>query len=94
MNYDELKETSIWCLYEKARNYNNMIGIYTDTDKNYRMYNGDQWHGLKAKGIEPVQLNIIKPIVKYKVGTINNNLYLPVYSADNFDNNEFKEIAI
>lgn len=94
MDYNELKETSIWCLYEKAKNYNNMIGIYTDTDKNYRMYNGDQWHGLKSKGIEPVQLNIIKPIVKYKVSTINNNLYLPVYSADNFDNNDFKAVAI
>ena len=57
------------------------------------MYNGDQWYGLKIKGIEPVQLNIIKPIVKYKVGTINSNYYLPVFSSENIDDNEFKDVA-
>lgn len=87
------KETSIWNLFEKGRNFNRMRNIFFDTDKNYRMYNGNQWYGLKVKGIEPVQLNIIKPIVRYKIGTINYNLYLPVYSADNYDNNEFKEIS-
>ncbi len=94
MDLDELIETPLWNLYEKGRNYNSSQNLYSDTDKNWRMYNGDQWHGLKVKGIEPIQLNIIKPIVKYKVGTINNNLYLPIYSAENFDNNDFKEVAI
>lgn len=93
MNLEELEKTDVWQLYEKGRNYNRQKKLYSDTDINYRMYNGNQWAGLKIKGIEPVQLNIIKPIVKYKVGVINNNLFLPVYSADNFDNNEFKEIA-
>lgn len=94
MDLEKLEETSIWNLFEKGRNFNRMRNVFSDTDKNYRMYNDNQWYGLKVKGIEPIQLNIIKPIVKYKVGTINNNLYLPVYSADNFDNNEFKEVAI
>lgn len=94
MDIKEVKETPEWLLYEKGRNFNRMRNVFGDTDKNYRMYNGNQWHGLKVKGIEPIQLNIIKPIVKYKVGTINSNLYLPVYSADNYENNEFKEIAI
>ena len=93
MNLDELKETEIWELYEKGRNYNRLKGLYSDTDRNYRMYNGNQWEGLKISGIEPVQLNIIKPIVKYKVGIINNNLYMPVYSAENFENKDFKEVA-
>ena len=94
MDLEKLEETSIWNLFEKGRNFNRMRNVFSDTDRNYRMYNDNQWHGLKVKGIEPIQLNIIKPIVKYKVGTINNNLYLPVYSADNFDNNDFKEVAI
>ena len=93
MNLDELKETEIWELYERGRNYNRLKGLYSDTDRNYRMYNGNQWEGLKISGIEPVQLNIIKPIVKYKVGIINNNLYMPVYSAENFENKSFKEVA-
>ncbi len=94
MNLEDVKQTEIFNLYEKGRNYNRTKKLYSDTDRNYRMYNGNQWQGLKISGIEPIQLNIIKPIVKYKVGIINNNNYLPVYSADNFDNKEFKEVAI
>lgn len=94
MDLEELKHTQIWDLYERGRNYNRLKNLYSDTDRNYRMYNGNQWEGLKISGIEPIQLNIIKPIVKYKVGIINNNLYQPVYSAENFENKDFKEVAI
>ncbi len=87
-------ETDIWQLYEEGRNYCRMMGIFTDTDRNYRMYNGNQWHGLRVSGIEPVQLNFIKPIVKYKVGTINANQYAINFSAENYDNEEFREVAI
>lgn len=93
MNIEEIKQTDIWELYEKGKNYNTMLNLYTDTDRNFRMYNGNQWYGAKLGGIEPIQLNIIKPIVKYKVGIIHNNYYIPVYSAENFDNKEFKEVA-
>jgi len=93
MNLDELQKTDIWQLYEKGRDYNRLKNVYSDTDKNYRMYNGNQWDGLKISGIEPIQLNIIKPIVKYKIGVVNNNLYLPVYSSENIDNDDFKEVA-
>ena len=93
MNIEQIKQTDIWELYEKGKNYNTMLNLYTDTDRNFRMYNGNQWYGAKLGGIEPIQLNIIKPIVKYKVGIIHNNYYIPVYSAENFDNKEFKEVA-
>ena len=93
MNLEELKQTEVWELYERGRNYNRLKHLYSDTDKNYRMYNGNQWEGLKVSGIEPIQLNIIKPIVRYKVGIINNNYYQPVYSAENFENKNFKEVA-
>lgn len=93
MNIEQIKQTDIWELYEKGKNYNTMLNLYTDTDRNFRMYNGNQWYGAKLGGIEPIQLNIIKPIVRYKVGIIHNNYYIPVYSAENFDNKEFKEVA-
>ncbi len=93
MRPEELPKTDIWQLFEKGKAFNRMRNVFSDTDKNYRMYNGDQWYGLKIAGIEPVQLNIIKPIVKYKVGTINSNYYLPVFSSENLDDNEFKEVA-
>lgn len=93
MDIEELKETDIWTLYEKSRNYCRLINMYTDTDRNYRFYNGDQWEGLKIKGIEPVQLNFIKAIIKYKVGNINSNLWAANFSSENFENKEFRQTA-
>lgn len=89
MDLKEVKETDIWQLYEQCRNYARMIGIYNDTDKNFRFFNGNQWEGLKVKGIEPVQLNFIRPIVRYKVGTINQNLWQIHFSSENYENKEF-----
>ena len=93
MDIKEIKETEVWALYEKGRNYHRMTNIYTDTDRNYRMYNGNQWHGAKLGDVEPVQKNFIKPIVKYKVGVIHDNLYAINYSSQNFENKEFRQQA-
>lgn len=93
MDIKEIQQTSIWGLYDKGRNYHRMTGIYTDTDRNYRMYGGDQWGGAKLGDVEPVQKNFIKPIVKYKVGVIHDNLYAIVFSSQNYDNREFHKEA-
>ena len=93
MDLQEIKETPIWGLYEKGRNYHRQVGIYTDTDKNYRMYNGNQWAGAKLGDVEPVQKNFIKPIVKYKVSVIHDNLYAIVYSSKNYENRAFRKQA-
>ena len=93
MNIEEIKETDIWTLYEKGRNYHRLTGIYVDSDRNYRMYNGNQWGGAKLGDVEPVQKNFIKPIIRYKVGVIHDNLYGVVYSSQNFENKEFRKNA-
>ena len=93
MDMNEIKETPIWTLYEKGRNYHRLTGIYVDSDRNYRFYNGDQWGGAKLGDVEPVQKNFIKPIVKYKVSVIHDNLYAIVYSSQNYDNREFRKEA-
>ena len=90
MDIQEIKQTPIWTLYEKGRDYHRMTGIYTDTDRNYRFYNGDQWEGAKLGDVEPVQKNFIKPIVKYKVSVIHDNLYAPIYSSQNHENRAFQ----
>lgn len=93
MDLKELKETDIWRLYEKSVDFMSQRGIYTDTDLNYKMYNGDQWHDLKVQGIEKVQYNFIKQIVKQKVSNITSNLYAINYSPENIENSEFLETA-
>ena len=89
MTTEEIKETPIWTLYEKGRNYHRQTGIYVDTDRNYRMYNGNQWYGAKLGDTEPVQKNFIKPIVKNKISVIHDNLYAINYSSLNFENRDF-----
>ena len=93
MEIREIKETDIWTLYQKAVSFCNLIGMFTDTDLNYRMYNGDQWQGLKVKGIEKIQYNFIKPIVRYKTGIIMSNLYAINFSSENFESKEFRKTA-
>lgn len=93
MNLEEIEKTELWQLYEKGVNYNKMMNIYSDTDTNFRFYNGDQWQGLKSGGIEPVSYNVLKPIVKHQVGTINQNSWGINYSSDNFDNEDMMKLG-
>lgn len=93
MDNQEIKQTPIWDLYEKGRNYHRRMGYYEDSDRNYRMYNGDQWDGAKLGDAEPVQKNFIKPIVKYKVAVVHDNLYAINYSSQNYENRQFQKEA-
>lgn len=92
MNIDELKTTEVWQLYEHGKNYLRMMNAFSDTDRNYQFYNGDQWEGAKIDGIEKVQYNFIETIVDYKLGKINANLWGINFSSDNFDK-EFRPMA-
>ena len=93
MDIKDIKETPIWGLYEKGRNYHRRMNIYTDTDRNYRFYNGNQWDGARLGDVEPVQKNFIKPIVKYKVAVIHDNLYAINYSSQNYEMPSFRKQA-
>ena len=90
MDGKEIKETSIWTLYDKATMYAKKHGYYTTVDRNNNFYNGDQWEGLLVEGIEPVQYNFIRPIVNYKVNRITKNQRAINYSANNVEGTEFR----
>lgn len=93
MDLREIQETEVWRLYQQGLNYSRMQGVFSDTDRNYRFYNGNQWDGAKLGGVEPVQKNFIKPVVKYKVSVIHDNLYAIVYSSQNYENQAFRANA-
>lgn len=93
MNLEELQKTEVWQLFEKGRNYLRRINAYSDTDKNYRMYSGNQWEGAKIEGIEQAQYNFIETIVNHKVSVLNQNLWQINYSSENFENKDFRQTA-
>lgn len=93
MTLNEIRETDIWSLYERGRNYHRRTGIYVDTDRNYNFYIGNQWAGAKLGDVEPVVKNFIKPIVKYKLSVIHDNLYAINYSSQNYENPSFRKEA-
>lgn len=93
MDLDEIKKTENWELYEQGTNFMRQFKIFSDTDRNYRFYNGNQWEGAKIEGIEEAQYNFIETIVDYKVSTINQNLWAINFSSENFENKEFRKTA-
>lgn len=77
--------TSVWVDFEKGRLYNRRKNLYNDTEKNYDFYYGNQTKYLNIGKETPVVLNIIKSIVKYKLGVVNSNAYAIVYNPNFYD---------
>lgn len=75
--------TDIWRDFEKGRAYNRTKNLYTQTEQNYDYYYGNQAKYLNIGNETPVVDNIIKSIVKYKLGVVNSNAYEIVYNPNN-----------
>lgn len=97
MDINDLKtliKTDIWQLYEKHAMYMRNKGYYSATDRNFRFFNGNQWdNAIVGKNVELIQINYIKPIVKYKVGVVTSTNYAIIYSSNNFESQEFRSEA-
>ena len=83
-NNEEYEVTTIWSEYQKGVMYNRSKGLYTNTEKNYNFYHGKQWENANLGGIQPMIYNIIKPIVKYKLGVIYQNHYEIVFNPNTY----------
>ena len=92
MKDSEEKITSVWRDFEKGRMYNRTKNLYRDTEQNYDYYYGNQAKNLKIGNETPVVLNIIKSIVKYKLGVVNSNAYEIVYSPNSYNEDGGKEL--
>lgn len=86
--YKDENVTQVWKDYEKGVMFNRTKDLYTNTEKNYNFYYGNQWEGAKLGDIQPVVFNIIKPIVKYKLGVIYQNHYEIVFNPNTYKTRE------
>ena len=80
--------TDVFRDYQRGKNYNNTLNLYNKTDKAYKFYHGQQWDGADTGNIQPITLNVIKPIVKYKVGVVKTNQYQIVFNPNTWENLE------
>ena len=76
--------TTVWQEYERRKDYNYQQQLYEKSRKNYDFYLGKQWGNTKLEGMQPITLNIIKSIVKYKVGVVKKNSYQIYFNSDTY----------
>lgn len=76
----KLNQTDIWCKYEKCKSYADKKSLLTKSEKCWNFYIGNQWKGLNSGGEELPLLNMIKPIVQYKVSSVAQNAMTAIYS--------------
>lgn len=86
--HKETSVTTVWEEYERGVQYNYQQQLYEKSKRNYNFYHGNQWEGAKLFGIQPITLNIIKSIVKYKVGVVKTNAYQIYFNSDTYDTQE------
>lgn len=85
--------TDVFVDYEKGKNYNNTLNLFNKTDKQYNFYHGNQWEGAELGNVQPITLNVIKPIVKFKVGVVKTNQYQVVFNPNTWlDLDEYKRL--
>lgn len=91
---EEENVTDVWSDYQKGVMYNRTKNLYDDTEQNYNFYFGKQWEHADTGNEKPIVKNIIKPIIKYKLGVVNSNSYAVVFNPNIYeysDNNEIIE---
>lgn len=71
----------IWRKYEQGLEHGRLEGRFTNAEKCWRFYEGDQWNGIKnAEGALPF-LNIIRPTTDYKKAKLAMNAKTITFTA-------------
>ena len=73
------ENTTIWQKYQKGVEHHNRLNLYTNTDKAFRFFEGDQWHGVSNSDELPFY-NFIAPTVEYKSAMVSMQNMQIVYS--------------
>lgn len=75
--------TKYWDRYKRGIDYISKKSLIDKTNRNWRMYSGDQWYGCKTDGEELPVLNFIQPTIKHKISTVSQNNMVAKYSDAN-----------
>ena len=62
--------TEDWLLFEKGKEYNHSIDLYSTVNRNERFYRGDHWTGVDSGGLPKPVFNISKRIIGYYISSI------------------------
>lgn len=86
------KETTIiWDEYMRGKTYCSSRNMYVQGKENWDYFFGRQWEGLEKPPMnspaytEPIVLNIIAAILKYKYNTVNANNYQIMFNPNSYD---------
>ena len=85
------KETA-YELYMRGKQFNEERGLFTSSKENYDFYYGNQWDGFESGDLNPIVLNIIEPIVDYKVGIVGQNDIAIIYKMFNEQKEDMKDV--
>lgn len=65
--------TEDWALFEKGREYNFALDLYSTVNRNERFYRGNQWEGVDSDGLPKPVFNVFKRVIGYYVSNIMQN---------------------
>ena len=79
--------TDDWKLLQIGIDFNNGIhpAYYANIDRNWRMYNSDQWFGVEANGLPTPVFNMFKPIINHFIAYILSQDTAIQYVTDGMD---------
>lgn len=75
----------LWGKYQKGLDYGRLSGRYTNVEKCWRFFEGDQWNGIKNADDPLPFYNIIRPVVNYKKARIAMNAKTITFSLEEQD---------
>ncbi len=65
--------TEDWELFEKGREYNHALDLYSTVNRNERFYRGNQWEDVDAGGLPKPVFNVFKRVIGYYVSNVMQN---------------------
>ncbi len=77
--------TELWQKYQRGLDQGRISGRFTNAEKCWRFFEGDQWNGIKNADSSLPFYNVIRPVVNYKKARIAMNTKTITFSLEEED---------